>query len=77
MLVALKARADRGAPAKINRSRAMFQIELMDGQGWPEKIVATFSDSLIAHAALDEARRRNPGRTIILRRGAHQAAAPD
>jgi hypothetical protein len=74
MLTALRAQTNSGAPAKINRSRAMFQIELFDGQGWPEKVVATFSDSLIAEAALDEARRRHPGCTIVLRNGAHRTA---
>lgn len=76
MLTALRAQTNGGAPAKINRSRAMFQIELVDGQGWPEKVVATFSDSLIAEAALDEARRRHPGCTIVLRNGAHRTARP-
>jgi hypothetical protein len=76
MLTALRAQTNGGAPAKVNRSRAMFQIELVDGQGWPEKVVATFSDSLIAEAALDEARRRHPGCTIVLRNGAHRTARP-
>jgi hypothetical protein len=67
MLAVLKAHAGGGAAARMNRSRAMFQIELVDRQGWSEKVIATFSDALVADAALDEARRRNPGRTIILR----------
>jgi hypothetical protein len=67
MLAALKAHADGGSAAKVNRSRAMFQIEFVDRQGWSEKVIATFSDALIANAALDEARRRNPDCTIILK----------
>ena len=67
MLAVLKAHAGGGAAARMNRLRAMFQIELVDRQGWSEKVIATFSDALVADAALDEARRRNPGRTIILR----------
>jgi hypothetical protein len=67
MLAALKAHADGGSAAKVNRSRAMFQLEFVNRQGWSEKVIATFSDALVADAALDEARRRNPDCTIILK----------
>jgi hypothetical protein len=76
MLAALKAQAD-GAADRMNRSRAMFQLEFVDGQGWSEKVIATFSDALIADAALDEARRQNPGCTIRLRGDQRRAPAAD
>jgi hypothetical protein len=77
MLAALKAQGDVGAAAKMNRSRAMFQIEFVNRQGWSEKVIAIFSDVLVANAALDEARRRNPGCTIILRGDRRRTSAPD
>jgi hypothetical protein len=73
-LAALRALLAGGAPIKTKRSRAMFQIELMDRQGWPEAVIATTSDPLIAQAALVEARKQRPDSTIILRNGARRIA---
>jgi hypothetical protein len=75
-LAALRAHIAGGAPARTKRTRATFQIELMDRQGWPEEVIATTSDPLIAQAALAEARKQRPDCTIILRNGARRIAEP-
>ena len=76
MLAALNAHADGGAAGKGNRWRAKFQLEFVDGLGWSEKVVATFSEALIADAAFEEACRRNPGCTIVLRGDRGETSAP-
>jgi hypothetical protein len=73
-LAALRAHIAGGAPIRARRFRATFQVELMDRQGWPEAVIATASDPLIAQAALAEARKQHPDCTIILRNGARRIA---
>jgi hypothetical protein len=53
----------------IERTRRMFQIELMNGDGLPMQVLAVVSDPHIARAVFDETVRRRPGCRIRLRRG--------
>jgi hypothetical protein len=73
-LVALRAHAGMVGAPKIKLTRRTFQIELMDGQGWPEEVLAVVRDDPIARAAFDEAVKQRPGRKIRLRHGARVVA---
>jgi hypothetical protein len=44
-----------------------FQVEAIDGPNLPREVLAITSDENIAHAALAQAKRRFPARTIVLR----------
>jgi hypothetical protein len=73
-LTALRAHAGAMSPPKMKITPQMFQIELLDDQGWPEAVLAVIRDEVIARAAFDEAARQRPNRKLKLRLGARVIA---
>lgn len=70
VLRALREHAGLNDSLKVKVTSAIFRIELMDRQGWPEEVVAIFRDISIARAAFAEAVKDRPHGRLRLRQGA-------
>jgi hypothetical protein len=70
VLAALRA-IDLGPERFIRRPVGdMFQIELLDDDGWPIAALASIAEERIARAVFDDVQKREPAKAIRLRRGA-------
>ena len=66
-LVALRAYCDRTAPRLATEAIASFQIEAFDGMDLPQEVLAITINERLAHTILAKAKKRFPGRIIVLR----------
>ncbi len=69
-LAALRIRTATASPPNIKIAPEMYQIELIDQDGWPVSTLAVIEDESVARAAFEEAISHNDSDILRLRVGA-------